>query len=817
MRSSDSTVIKNTFFLYIMTGAKFVLPLIITAWLTRRLGPDSYGIISYLTPVMGYFILLFDFGFDYCATKKISQNRNDHKYIEKTIAAVYTAKILLIPVGLIFLFILFFFVPLLRNYIFLTLIYYFSTAAQIFIPDFLYRGLEKMEGITKRYILAKFVTAILIVLIVRDDRQLILVPLAYLVGNIIAAFYTNFHMVQKMGYHFSLASVKDAVSELKESSIYFLSTFASTALSVTSTFVMGIVGMPVVQIAYWGVAFQVVQAVQSMYDPITTSIYPHVAEKKNYKFVLKVTAGLLPLVAVGCVILYGLAGVAVNIIAGDEYMAAVPVLQHLIPVLLFSFVAQMIGFPLLGALGQQSQISLTTLVAAGVQIVGLIILAACDQFTLVSLCILRIITEFILMSLRIYYVCVFLRQVKTPDTAGEEYLKYRGQGEKNMGHKIGQITLYNFNYGSALQCFATQQVVRELTYYCVLFRQRIRNKKLHRLLYFISASVQMVLHPTYAREFMRMMLAKRKTALSALRENDFQGIQKFIEEDICSMEVTYRQMKRKAHTREYTAFLSGSDQVWNGSWFLRNDAYFLKFAPQEKRIAWAPSFGMDHVASYNRQRFAKDIAEYSCLSVREKSGVNIIKQLTGRNAVQIIDPVLLLTAGQWRELYQDKTSVKDVPEPYVFFYFLNEPSSYVLDYLDMCIANGYTIVAFASNYDCLKNRKQIVFKGGSPWNYLKLVDGATEVCSDSYHALAFSLLFHKKMCIFHRNYLHSSDQSERITSIMCKLGIQNRFIQKELIPEELKEPIPFEKIDGILCEERLYAKEFLRKALEGCE
>lgn len=413
MRSYDKIVIKNTFFLYIMTGAKFVLPLIITAWLTRRLGPDTYGIISYLTPVMGYFILLFDFGFDFCATKKISQNRTNHQYIEKTIAAVYTAKILLIPVGFLLLLILILCVPLLKGYILLTVLYYFSTAAQILIPDFLYRGLEKMEGITKRYILAKFVTAVFILLIVRDDRQLILVPVAYLIGNIMAACYTNFHMVQKLGYHFSLASVKEAVSELKESSIYFLSTFASTALSVTSTFVMGIVGMPVVEIAYWGVAFQVVQAVQSMYDPITTSIYPHVAKKKNYKFVLQVTGALLPLVAIGCVMLYWLAGLAVHIIAGDEYIAAVPVLQCLIPVLLFSFVAQMLGFPLLGALGQQSQTSLTTLVAAGAQIIGLVILAVCDRFTLVSLCILRILTELILMISRIYFAYLFLRQRKT--------------------------------------------------------------------------------------------------------------------------------------------------------------------------------------------------------------------------------------------------------------------------------------------------------------------------------------------------------------------------------------------------------------------
>ena len=69
-----------------MTGAKFVLPLIITACLTRRLGPDAYGVISYLTPVMGYFILLFDFGFNFSATKKIAQHRADPVLIEKTIA-----------------------------------------------------------------------------------------------------------------------------------------------------------------------------------------------------------------------------------------------------------------------------------------------------------------------------------------------------------------------------------------------------------------------------------------------------------------------------------------------------------------------------------------------------------------------------------------------------------------------------------------------------------------------------------------------------------------------------------------------------------
>lgn len=410
MTSSNKTFAKNTFFLYIMTGAKFVLPLIITACLTRRLGPDAYGVISYLTPVMGYFILLFDFGFNFSATKKIAQHRADPVLIEKTIAAVYTAKILLVLAGFLPLMLLLLCIDLLRQYVLLTVLYYLSTAAQIFIPDFLYRGLEKMEGVTTRYILAKLITAVLIFLAVRDDGGLILVPLAYLIGTVAAALHTNHHMVKKLRYRVALAGLREAAAELRESGIYFVSTFASTALSVTSTFVMGIVGMPTAQIAYWGVAFQVVQAVQAMYDPITTSIYPHVAGKRDHKFVLRITLCLLPLVAAGCVLLYCLAGLAVKIIAGSAYLAAVPVLQALTPMLLFSFVAQMLGFPLLGALGRERQASFTTLVAAGAQILGLVGLALSHHFTLLSLALLRNVTELIFMILRIYFVGVFLRE-----------------------------------------------------------------------------------------------------------------------------------------------------------------------------------------------------------------------------------------------------------------------------------------------------------------------------------------------------------------------------------------------------------------------
>ncbi len=382
--------------------------------------------------------------------------------------------------------------------------------------------------------------------------------------------------------------------------------------------------------------------------------------------------------------------------------------------------------------------------------------------------------------------------------------------------KIGQITLYDYNYGSALQCYATQQILKKLGYECVLFREQVRSRLKYKILYITKAGVKTVAYPKYIKEFYRMMQSQRKTALSSFVEQDFLGIQKFIHEDIESVTLDYREMVEEAKKEDYVAFISGSDQVWNGSWFLRNDAYFLRFAPKEKRIAWAPSFGADTIAEYNLRRMRKDIGNYRFLSTRELSGVGIVKELTGRNAVRIIDPVLQLTAEQWRNSYENKED-SIAPCRYVFCYFLNEPNSKALNYLKLKANEGFTILAFASRYECLQEIKNVVFTGGSPWNYLYLLGHADYVCSDSFHALAFSIVFHKKMLIFHRQYTHSTDQSGRIKSLLNQLKIPDRFIGLGDDVPNVENEMDFDYMDRVLLDEGINAATYLLSALHDCE
>lgn len=382
-----------------------------------------------------------------------------------------------------------------------------------------------------------------------------------------------------------------------------------------------------------------------------------------------------------------------------------------------------------------------------------------------------------------------------------------------MKRKIGQITLYNYNYGSTLQCYATQQIVSELGYQCVLFCIKENRGIRAKGIYLIRALVKMATYPQYGKEFLRMMQAQRKRALSSLSEQDFQGMETFINEEIHRIWLSYPEMKKRARSEEYKAFLSGSDQIWNGSWFLRNHTFFLRFAPKKKRIAWAPSFGTDKVAVYNKKRFQEDLKAYRCLSVREESGKAIIRQLTGRASIQLVDPVLQISADKWRKSYIGKSGCM-IPRNYVFCYFLNEPGEAALKYLNQCCEDGMKVLAFASGYECLKKLPRVVFEGGSPWNYLQLMDQAEKVCSDSFHALAFSLIFHKDMQIFQRKYSHGSDQSERIISLLGKLNLSERFVGGRNGVVETEKCIDFGKVDKMLEEERLKAVAYLQAALE---
>jgi PST family polysaccharide transporter len=195
---------------------------------------------------------------------------------------------------------------------------------------------------------------------------------------------------------------------MKVSAIYFISTFATTAYGITNTFIFGIMNLPPSQIAYWGVSFTLISAAQSLYSPIISSLYPHMAARKDFQLLKRIIIILVPINIILVVFLFKFTYPIIMIISGLEYVDAVQVFRLLLPVLVFSFPAMLIGFPLLGIIGRVKELTTTTIISAVFHILGLLFLILIEKFNVFNVAILRSLTEFVLLCTRMYLIIKYI-------------------------------------------------------------------------------------------------------------------------------------------------------------------------------------------------------------------------------------------------------------------------------------------------------------------------------------------------------------------------------------------------------------------------
>ena len=193
----------------------------------------------------------------------------------------------------------------------------------------------------------------------------------------------------------------------------------------------------------------------------------------------------------------------------------------------------------------------------------------------------------------------------------------------------------------------------------MLFRSDVRFRKLMTILFrslFLNKNNAL---KTYGKSY-------EKTLVDGTERKFFA----FTDEYLKPVEVSWRRLKSLA--KEAVACFSGSDQIWNSSTLYVDPLYYLRFAPKQKRIALSPSFGRNFIADYNKNKMKKWINDYPYLSVREDSGVKLIKELTGLEAQHLLDPTLIINSEEWRKNLHIEEKIKN----YILAYFLDEPSSH---------------------------------------------------------------------------------------------------------------------------------------------
>ncbi len=373
--------------------------------------------------------------------------------------------------------------------------------------------------------------------------------------------------------------------------------------------------------------------------------------------------------------------------------------------------------------------------------------------------------------------------------------------------KIGLVTWYKYeNYGTVLQAFALQNVVKQLGHTCDIIpydeAKTVHRRKLsfNELGYKIFSKIKKQL------KIFEHRFEKEFELKDAERSRLFRG---FIKAYISQSEP----LKLDEYESRYDLFVCGSDQIWSPAGF--DTFYFFDFVKDKRKtIAYAPSIGRNDIYSHQKADYARLIKEINYLSIREKRGAEIIKYLTGRDAKIVLDPTLLLDASFWYTLIEKKVEMG----PYILCYVLGDITS-VYKYIKKVQKKlRYKIVIIANKISDWRYKSNCITVV-SPQHFLTLVYHASMVCTDSFHGIAFSINFQKQFLSFLRfNDKDEISQNSRVFNILDTFNLQSRLIHNatELINQVCTE-INYAEVEQILKEKRADSLGYLEDSIKGVQ
>lgn len=365
--------------------------------------------------------------------------------------------------------------------------------------------------------------------------------------------------------------------------------------------------------------------------------------------------------------------------------------------------------------------------------------------------------------------------------------------------KVAFITRHTpSNYGSLLQTYATQKAIEMLGHEAVCINY-IRTEELpenrtktllavsrwnkNAVTRFLYRITQMPVFYMAGRRFDRYRDRFLKLTSRSWNTEE-QLVEDFLQADV---------------------YMTGSDQVWNTVGTGKIDpVYFLTFVPDEKKkISYAACIGTKSIAEENRECIQKWLKRYSYITIREKSGVEIVRSL-GLEAEQVLDPTFLLPPEKWLKVLPKKKKKKN----YVLVYQLHPNRQFEKYAKEFAKRKKMELIRINPYFHHALKPGKFIFCP-PPEEFLWYIKNADYFLTDSFHGTAFAIGLNTQFVDVLPNIY-----SERIRSILETAGLTDRILTDYGDFEIADEKIDFETVDQKMNAERIRSLKILKRIIE---
>ncbi len=329
--------------------------------------------------------------------------------------------------------------------------------------------------------------------------------------------------------------------------------------------------------------------------------------------------------------------------------------------------------------------------------------------------------------------------------------------------KIGILTFaFADNYGAVLQCYALKRYIEDKGYQVSIIDYRPRK------MYSIHTRI-------------------RKIFLNNTQEKKFKAFRKKY------LNISFR--------KKYDIVVVGSDQVWNPEIICFDKNWIEPSYQYNKIIAYAVSVGKEKLSTKERDFFLNNkdmLNNYCAIGVRETTAKELLETMDIKSTV-VCDPTFLLMNRSEEYDKIAKSSLINIQDEYILVYAL-EASQKINDIIrELKTKYVYNIIAIHPMNVCYCKVDKFVQNAG-PEDFVNLVKNAKMIVTNSFHGLAFSLIYGKETISITHTLLgarqkqiyqlleidteYLDEDVLRIRSNACKESIKERILASEKFIEK---------------------------------
>lgn len=330
----------NVLSLYAIQGLNTLLPLLTLPFLLRALQPAGYGAIMFAQSLMGYALLVVEFGFNFTAAREISVARDKPDEIARIYWTTLAAKSLLLGVSALAVALIVVATPSFRQDWPVFAASGLLLVGNVVFPQWYFQGLERLREVAATQAVAKLVAAACIITLVhaRDDRVIAAVILsAPQLLAVAAALVLRKPLAPERFHRPSMREIRQA---LGRSGHLFAASISTTLYLHTNTFVLGLMRGPEA-VALYSLANRLISAMQALVTPVAQALFPRASllfaenRAQAWHLLKRVAWVLVPGVALASLALAIFAPTAVKLLGGSSFADVVPVLRTMaiVPVL----------------------------------------------------------------------------------------------------------------------------------------------------------------------------------------------------------------------------------------------------------------------------------------------------------------------------------------------------------------------------------------------------------------------------------------------------------------------------------------------------